>query len=172
MIEVDNAVGVLNNGAGRRTRPEAARVHAMHALILRHEPQRRAYLRFCFVEFDQIPEVVSEVRHCLISAFEIAEGDLLVIPLLAGDFTRFTADARGRIDHLRDRVGSPGHAGRLARCRRNRLDESFDHIFSMLTRNPLYSGVPEFGSTTLGLRLFTSGPDTRPMKPQCIGRPI
>src|SRR5215468_10129221 len=40
------------------------------------------------------------------------------------------------------------------------------HIFSMLTKNPLYSGVPEFGSNTLGLRLLMSGPVTRPTKPQ------
>jgi hypothetical protein len=67
----------------------------------------------------------------------------LIVPLLAGSFTGFAADAARGVDELGD-----------------------DHAFSRFTRKPLYSGVPELGSSTEGVRLLMSGPLTLPRNPQ------
>src|SRR5690242_19760467 len=42
LLEVHDAIGVLNDGAVCRTRREAPGLGAMHALVLAHKPHRRA----------------------------------------------------------------------------------------------------------------------------------
>src|SRR5215469_1212163 len=57
LLEVDYAVVVLNNGAGRRTRLQASGISTMHALVLAEQPVERAIIAFVFVELDEVPEV-------------------------------------------------------------------------------------------------------------------
>src|SRR3989442_3321792 len=45
MIEIDDAVAVLNNGARSGARLQATRIHAVHALILGHIPKRQPVRR-------------------------------------------------------------------------------------------------------------------------------
>ena len=70
-------------------------------------------------------------------------------------------------------VGStrtPGAGAEVAETR----SSSRTHTFSSFTRNPLYSGANEFGSTIVGVTRFASDPRCcpRPRKPQWIGKPI
>src|ERR1044071_7074870 len=44
LLEVDDAVGVLDDGAVGRAGAEAARILAVHALILAHQPAERSVL--------------------------------------------------------------------------------------------------------------------------------
>src|SRR6185295_14641341 len=102
--------------------------------------------------------------------------DVQVVPLHAGDLAGLAADAGGRVDEHADLVvladgGAHPGGGDV-------LDLEAAHYavptFSSLTRKVLYSGVWEFGSTTLGVSRFAIGPrptplPTRPMKPQWIG---
>src|SRR5262245_61045720 len=50
--------------------------------------------------------------------------------------------------------------------------ENCFYTFSRLTRNALYSGVDEFGSSAVGVRVLASGPADPPANPQWIGKPI
>src|SRR5262249_25190123 len=52
LLEVDDAVGVLNDGAIGRARREAAGLGAVHTLVLAHEPHQRAVFAFVLVEED------------------------------------------------------------------------------------------------------------------------
>ena len=103
-IEIHDPVRMLHDRAGRRACFQASRIHAMHALILRHQPQRLSGIGFVLVELDQVPEVWLKIRKRLIGSFEVGKRYRLVVPFLARDFTRLAADARGRVDQLRDSV--------------------------------------------------------------------
>src|SRR5947207_5415696 len=46
LLEIDDAIGVLHDGAVRRTRRQAAGLRAMHALVFAHQPHQRAVFAF------------------------------------------------------------------------------------------------------------------------------
>ena len=115
-VEINDPVAVLNDRSWSRTRFQAARIHAMHALIFRHQPKRLA-ARADFIEFDQIPKIMGEIRKRLVGAFEIPKRDLLVVPLLASHFARLASDAGCRVDQLCRRLRGSRRAGRFAGCR-------------------------------------------------------
>lgn len=54
------------------------------------------------VELDHVPEIVTRRGKGLIRAVEARGGEALLVPLLAGRFTRLAADARRGVDQLGD----------------------------------------------------------------------
>jgi len=125
-VEIDDPVTVLNDRARGRASLKTARIHAVHALIFRHQPKRLA-VQFGFVEFDQIPKIMGQIGQRLVRAFEIPKRHLLVVPFLAGYFACLAADAGCGVNQLRRRLRGSGPACRFARGCRNRLDESGHH---------------------------------------------
>ena len=55
LLKIHNAVGVLHDRAIRRTRRQAPRIGAVHALILAHQQRDAAVFALVLVELDQIP---------------------------------------------------------------------------------------------------------------------
>src|SRR5205814_4570440 len=65
LLEVDDAVRVLNDGAVGGARAQAAGILAVHALVLAHEPHQRPVVARLFVELDQVPVIPGRRRHRL-----------------------------------------------------------------------------------------------------------
>src|SRR5205823_519494 len=128
LIEIDDAVRVLDDGAGRGARAQATRIDAVHALILGHEPHRLPVL-FGLVELDQVPEAVRQIGKGLVGPGKVTDGELLVVPFLAGHLARLAADTGRSVDQLGDRV-APRRRGRASGRRRNCLEiRAGCHIF-------------------------------------------
>ena len=104
LLEVDDAVGVLNDGAVGGTCGEAAGVGAVHALIFAHQPHQCAVFALVLVKEDQVPVVPASLRHGLVGVAEdgFAEGE--IVPLHAGNFAGLAANAGGGVDELADGV--------------------------------------------------------------------
>src|ERR1035441_3647538 len=102
LVKVDDAVGVLHDGAVGGTSREAAGVGAVHALILAHQPLDRAVRILVLVELDEVPEIPARLGHRLVSIVEGGQGERQVVPLGAGYFARFAADAGGGVDQFAD----------------------------------------------------------------------
>ena len=98
LLEVHDAVYVLNDGAVGRTGDEAARLFAVHALVLAHEELQGAVFAFMFVELDQVPVVPLRFGHGLVGVVEgrFAEGE--AIPLQTGNLAGLATDACGGIN--------------------------------------------------------------------------
>src|SRR5215470_3090505 len=184
LLEVHDAIGVLYDRPRRRARLQTAGFRAMLALIFRHQPaQALAAIRVPFdvlVEANQVPEVRGQIGLCLICAeldlrrFNRLIDPQQIVPFLTGDLARLAPDAGRGIDEL-------GDPRRIAHAcgRRSAGGDAFEfhvarHIytFSRLTRNALYSGVDELGSSAVGVRVLASGPADPPANPQWIGKPI
>src|ERR1019366_2997826 len=113
LVKVDDAVGVLHDGAVGGTSREAAGVGAVHALILAHQPLDRAVRILVLVELDEVPEIPARLGHRLVSIVEGGQGEWQVVPLGAGYFARFAADAGGGVDQFADfEVALHAEAGR------------------------------------------------------------
>ena len=102
LLKVDNAVGVLHDGPGRGARGEAPGLGAVHALVLAHQPVERAVL-LVLPELDQVPEVRRHVGQRLVRPHLHRGFRRQIVPLLTGDLAGLAADARRRVDELRDR---------------------------------------------------------------------
>jgi hypothetical protein len=103
LLEVDDAVGVLHDGAIGGTGDQAARLFAMHALILAHQQHEVAAFGLDLVELDQIPVIPRRLGHGLIAVLEGGiGGEGEAIPLLAGDLAGLAADASRGVDQLAD----------------------------------------------------------------------
>src|SRR5579872_5095490 len=63
LLEIDDAVGVLNDCSIRRACAQTARIGAMQAPILTHQPLERAVLVGVFVKTDQIVVIPCQIRH-------------------------------------------------------------------------------------------------------------
>src|SRR6185295_9742441 len=198
-VHVDDAVGVLDDRARRRAGLEAARIRAVHALVLAHQPVE-APIHVHFVELDQVPDVRGHGGERLVAPVLDRLGVRKIVPLLARHLAGLAPDAGGGIDELADH-------GQLAQCRagaaerRGRLEdlESGDRhgqalpsdflagspwsplllfspvsAFSSWTWNALYSGVQVLGSIAQEVTRFASGPAclAAPLNPQWIGKPI
>src|SRR5262249_34283004 len=65
LVEVHDAVAVLNDGAVRGTGFQTPGILAVHALVLAHQPVEFAVTVNVFPETDQVPEVPGRIRHSL-----------------------------------------------------------------------------------------------------------
>src|SRR4029077_13787618 len=99
LIEVDNAIGVLHDGAVRRTGHQAARLFAVHALVFAHEPLH-AIVGLNFIELDQVPEVPRRFRHGLVGVVKSGFAEVGSVPLQAGNLAGLAADAGSGIHQL------------------------------------------------------------------------
>src|SRR5262245_13078621 len=110
LLEVDDAVRVLDDRAVGRARAQAAGILAVHALVFAHQPLQRAVRVLVLVELDQVPETPGRRRHRLVRVVEVRLLERHVVPLDARHFARLAADARRHVDVLAD-LFLPLHAG-------------------------------------------------------------
>jgi hypothetical protein len=94
LIEIDDAVGVLDYRSICRTRAQAAGISAMHALVFAHQPHLRSVFALMLVELDQVPEIPLGSGHRLVCVVESRLTKWMQVPLDAGYFAGFTADTR------------------------------------------------------------------------------
>src|SRR5579859_3713411 len=104
LLEIHDAVGVLHDGAVGGTRREAARLGAMHALVLAHQPHQRTVFALMFVEENQVPVIPARLRHRLVGVVEDGFAKRQVVPLHAGHFAGFAANAGGGVNEFANGV--------------------------------------------------------------------
>src|SRR2546422_2426755 len=110
LLEIDDAVVVLHDGAWRGASFQASGLGTVHALVFAHQPmQARAAL--VFVEFDQVPEVGRGAGQGLVSAHLHGGFRREVVPLLTGYLASLAADTCAGVDQLAD-YGSFANTGR------------------------------------------------------------
>ena len=102
LLEVHNAVGVLDDGAVGGASFQASRFGAVHALVLTHQPLQCAVFALVLVEEDQVPVIPPGVRHRLVGIVEGGLREGHVVPLDAGHFAGLAADAGGGVDEFAD----------------------------------------------------------------------
>ena len=100
LLEIDDAVGVLHDGAVGRTRQQATWIGAVHALVLAHQPTEVAIAVHVLVEADQVVVVPRHIRHGLVGVVENGFAERIAVPFQARYFARFAADAGGDVDQL------------------------------------------------------------------------
>src|SRR5271157_2178664 len=66
LVEVDDAIGVLDDGAVGGAGMQAAGVGAVHALILAHQPLDCAIGILVLIELDEVPEIPPRLGHGLV----------------------------------------------------------------------------------------------------------
>src|SRR5262249_13595812 len=152
--EVDDAVGVLDNRARRRTGLQAARVLAVHAAVLADQPLKIALVVRPFAETHQRPGALVEIRRVVVGPLEVTALTTQVVRFHAGGLTGLAADAAADIDQLRHfELVVARRRRRQVRCRathivlglqishRPVLQATGPLVFSTLTRKALNSGV-------------------------------
>ena len=99
--EIDDAVGVLHDGARRRARLEAARIVAVHAAVLADQPFEVVAV-LVLRETHHGPRRRRQVGRIVVGA--VGEADRLaeLVPLQAGRLAGLAADALADIDQLGD----------------------------------------------------------------------
>ncbi len=110
--EIDDAVGILHDGTGRRARLEAARVGAVHAAILADQELQLAPGLLVFGEPHQRPGLGRQVVRVVINAGILADAIPDVVPFLARHLARLAANAARHVDELRH-LRLAAHVGRL-----------------------------------------------------------
>src|SRR5690606_14115844 len=106
-LEVDDAVGVLHDGAGLRAGLEAARVGAVHAAVLADQPfQATGFVVLVLVKAHDGPGIGGQVDGVVVHAVVVADLVADVVPLRTGHLAGLAADAGGHVDQL-------GHFGLL-----------------------------------------------------------
>src|SRR5256884_6741345 len=109
LLEIDDAIGVLHDGAVRGTRRQAAGLGAVHALVFAHQPhQRTVFLADVLVEENQVPVIPARFRHRLVRVVENGFAERKVVPLHAGDFASLATDAGRGVDEFADGVFALG----------------------------------------------------------------
>src|SRR5262249_10775236 len=174
-VHVDDAVLVLDDRSRRGTGGEAARVLAVHALVLAHQPGE-AVVGLLLLEADEVPVVGVQGGQRLVRARLLGGDHRQVVPLLTGHLAGLAADAGGGVDQLGDdrepaeRRAVSALGGRGAPDL-HRLTEGWGAharsafpTFSMRTRKALNSGVQVLGSIAEGVMKLASGP-------RCAGIP-
>ncbi len=148
LLEIDDAVRVLDDRAIGRARGEAAGLGAVHALVLAHEPHQGAVFALVLVEEDQVPIVPTGLGHRLVGIIEDGFAKGQVVPLHARHFARLASDACRGVNEFADCKFALGAlAGNGPRVTRNFLDaqcflaHGILYAFSSFTRKPLNSGV-------------------------------
>src|SRR5580704_16511658 len=100
--EVDDAVGVLHNRAGRWAGLEATRILAVHAAVLTDQPFEVALIVVPLGEAHQGPGVGVEVEGVVVGSLEMADLATQVVPFHAGSLACLAADAARDVDELGD----------------------------------------------------------------------
>src|SRR5208282_6028899 len=100
LLEIYDAVGILNDRGVRRAGREAARIGAMHALVFAHEQHHGAVGTLMLIELDQVPVIPCRLGHRLVTVVEGGFAERVTVPFQAGYFARFAANTRGRVDQL------------------------------------------------------------------------
>ena len=134
LLKIDNAVGVLHNGAISRTRRQTSGIGAVHALVFAHQQHQAAVFALVLVELDEVPVVPRGLRHGLVAVVEGGFAEGVAVPLQASYFACLAADASSGVNELADLL-CPLHA--LARNRPGVAGDSDDfqcclaHIYSL-----------------------------------------
>ena len=110
LVEIHDAVAVLDDGARRRAGLEAARVGAVHAAVLADQPFQ-APVGFHFGVAHHRPGVFGQVHRVVVDAVVGADCVAGVVPLHARHLAGLAADAFRDVDQL-------GHLLGLARAGR------------------------------------------------------
>ena len=113
LVEIDDAVRVLHDGARRRTGFQTARILAVHAAILADQPLEVAVVVFVFGKTHHRPRLRRQVRRIVIGAMVFADFITQVVPFHARCLASLAADAFRHIDQL-----GHGASHRAARLRR------------------------------------------------------
>ncbi|KAG1254663.1 hypothetical protein G6F68_010739 [Rhizopus microsporus] len=114
-LEIDDAVGVLDDRARRRAGLQATRIAAVHAAFLADQPFQLALLVLVLAELHHRPRLFTQVGRVVIAADAAADLVAQVVPLHAGDLAGLATDALAYIDQLGDLAGV-----RTTRLRRGR----------------------------------------------------
>ena len=69
-LEIDDAVGILDDGGVGWACGQATRIGAVHALILAHQQHHGAVFALMFVELDQVPVIPCRLRHRLVAVIK------------------------------------------------------------------------------------------------------
>src|SRR5258708_28201975 len=102
LMEIDDAVRVLDDRARCRTGFQASRILAVHAAVLADQPFEVAIRILVFAESHQRPRVLAEVAWVVVDANVGADSVAQVVPFHARGLARLAADALGDVDQLRD----------------------------------------------------------------------
>ena len=119
LVEVHDAVGVLDDGSRCRAGGQAAGVVAVEAAVLADEPGEVAAVELDLLEPHEVPGRGREVLVALVAAEVGGVLGRKVVPLLAGHLAGLAADAEVDVDELGDLDGVAPDARR--RRRRGRL---------------------------------------------------
>jgi hypothetical protein len=101
LLKIDDTIRVFDNCTFSRAGPKAARIFAVHALILAQQPHEIA-VKVVLDEFDQVVVVPFRRGHRLVGIVEGRLAERMIVPFNAGDFARFAADACANVDILAD----------------------------------------------------------------------
>src|SRR5215469_7764715 len=153
LLEVDDTVLILDDCAVGGAGGETARIGAVHALVLAHQPLQSAVFAGMLAELDQVPVIPHRFRHGLVGIVENGLAEWEIVPLQACDLAGLAADTGGGIDQFGDLLlplaagagNGSGVAGDFPDA------QGGAHAsFSTFTRKPLNSGVNALGSITAG----------------------
>ncbi len=119
LIEIDDAVGVLDDRPRARARRQATRLGAVHAAVLANQPFQVAGIGFMLGEAHQGPGFCAEVLRVVVGAEVVADLVAQLVPFRAGDLAGLATDALGGVDQLghfllvahRGRHGGGGRTG-------------------------------------------------------------
>src|SRR3569832_1850402 len=111
LVEIHDAVRILDDGARRRAGLEAARVIAVHAAVLADQPFQTSLLHLHFGEAHHGPGLVGEVARVVVEADVGADLVAQVVPFHARRLAGLAADALGDGDQLGD-VNGVAHTRR------------------------------------------------------------
>jgi len=96
-LKIDDTVSVLDDRGIRRSGREAARIGAVHALVLAHQQHQGAVFALVLVEFDQVPIIPCSLGHRLITIVEGGFTERITIPFETCHFASFATDTRGGV---------------------------------------------------------------------------
>ncbi len=111
LIEIDDAVGVLDDRPGTWAGRQATRLGAMHAAVLADQPLQVTGVGFVFGEAHQGPGFCAQVLRVVVGAVVVADLVAQLVPFRAGDLAGLAANAFGGVDQLGHRLLIP-HRGR------------------------------------------------------------
>src|SRR5580704_5786405 len=92
LLEIDDAVGILNYSGVSRAGCETTWIGAVHALVFAHQQHHGAVAAFMLVELDQVPVIPRRLGHCLVGVIKSGFAEGVTVPFQASDFARFAAN--------------------------------------------------------------------------------